>query len=192
MIRRSKKNEMLSRRRFLQLLATSAGGSILAACGGANPAAEDASASPSAATSAPAAPAATSVPAATSAAAAPPAPAATSAPAASAGATKLTVMYQQNELSDDEIKQFMDANPDIPIERIDNDATKFKAMLTAGTPPDLFRTQGPVVPNLVERKIVLDLSDYFATSSALKVDDLAPAALRVGERLVARFQPIRE
>ena len=175
MIRRSKKNEMLSRRRFLQLLATSAGGSILAACGGANPAAEDASASPSAATSAPAAPAATSVPAATSAAAAPPAPAATSAPAASAGATKLTVMYQQNELSDDEIKQFMDANPDITIERIDNDATKFKAMLTAGTPPDLFRTQGPVVPNLVERKIVLDLSDYFATSSALKVDDLAPA-----------------
>src|SRR6266545_6003090 len=120
---RSKKNEMLSRRRFLHLLAVGAGGSLLAACGG----------------------------------------------------TKLTVMYQQNELSDDEVKQFMSENPEITVERIDSDATKFKAMLTAGTPPDLFRTQGPQVPNLVERKIVHDLNDYFQSSSVLKLDDLAPA-----------------
>jgi len=156
---RSKQNQMLSRRRFLQLLAVGAGGSILAACGGANPAAE----APT--TSAPAA----------AATAAPAAPAATSAPAAGGGSVKLTVMYQQNELSDDEVKQFMTENPAITVERIDSDATKFKAMLTAGTPPDLFRTQGPQVPNLVERKIVRDLSDYFQTSSVLKVDDLAPA-----------------
>src|SRR5262245_30700178 len=160
---RSKKDEMLSRRSFLRLLAVGAGGSILAACGGANPAAEEPTGGAANATSAPAA---TAAPAPTSA------PAATAAPAATGEAVKLTVMYQQNELSDDEIKQFMSANQGITVERIDSDATKFKAMLTAGTPPDLFRTQGPVVPNLVERKIVLDLNNYFQTSSALKLDDL--------------------
>ncbi|HEU5014179.1 MAG TPA: extracellular solute-binding protein [Roseiflexaceae bacterium] len=168
---------MLNRRRFLQLLVASAGGAILAACGAPNPAAEESSTNTGGATSAPAAEsAATSAPAAESGATSAPAESgATSAPAASGGTTKLTVMYQQNELSDDEVKQFMDKNPGITVERIDNDATKFKAMLTAGTPPDLFRTQGPVVPNLVERGIVLDLGDYFNSSSALKVDDLAPA-----------------
>src|SRR5262245_13072704 len=169
---RSKKDEMLSRRSFLRMLAVGAGGSLLAACGGANPAAEEPTGSAAGATSAPAA---TAAPAATSAPAATAAPAATSAPAASGEAVKLTVMYQQNELSDDEVKQFMDANPGITVERIDSDATKFKAMLTAGTPPDLFRTQGPQIPNLVERKIVLDLKDYFQSSSVLKLDDLAPA-----------------
>jgi multiple sugar transport system substrate-binding protein len=69
----------------------------------------------------------------------------------------------------------MSANPAITVERVDSDATKFKAMLTAGTPPDLFRTQGPQVPNLVERKIVLDINDYLKSSSVLKLDDLAPA-----------------
>lgn len=170
---RSKKDQMLSRRRFLQLIAVGAGGSLLAACGGANPAAEESI------TSAPAAAAATNAPvapaAATVAPAAPAAPAATSAPAASTAAVKLTVMYQQNELSDGEVKQFMTDNPAITVERIDSDPTKFKAMLTAGTPPDLFRTQGPQVPNLVERKIVRDLNDYFQTSGVLKLDDLAPA-----------------
>jgi multiple sugar transport system substrate-binding protein len=172
---RSKKDEMLSRRRFLQLLAAGAGGSLLAACGGANPSAEaPATSGPAApaATAAPAAAAATSAPAATTA---PAAAAATSAPAATTGGTKLTVMYQQNELSDDEVKQFMSENPGITVERIDSDATKFKAMLTAGTPPDLFRTQGPQVPNLVERKIVRDLNDYFQSSGVLKIEDLAPA-----------------
>jgi multiple sugar transport system substrate-binding protein len=165
-MKRSQKEDMLSRRQFLHLLAVGAGGSLLAACGGANPAAEAPTSGAAPATSAPAA---TAAPAATSA------PAATAAPAASGGAVKLTVMYQQNELSDDEVKQFIDANPAITVERIDSDATKFKAMLTAGTPPDLFRTQGPQVPNLVERKIVLDLNDYFQSSSVLKLDDLAPA-----------------
>jgi multiple sugar transport system substrate-binding protein len=162
---RSKHTEMLSRRRFLQLLTLSASGSLLAACGGANPAAE------APATSAPArAAVATSAPATAAAA-----PAVTSAPAASTTSVKLTVMYQQNELSDDEVKQFMTENPGITVERIDSDATKFKAMLTAGTPPDLFRTQGPQIPNLAERKIVHDLNDYFQSSSVLKLDDLAPA-----------------
>ncbi len=174
-MKRSQKDQMLSRRRFLHLLAVGTGGSILAACGGANPAAEgSATSAPGApaATAAPAAAAATSAPAATAVPAALPA---TSAPATSAGSVKLTVMYQQNELSDDEVKQFMSENPGITVERIDSDPTKFKAMLTAGTPPDLFRTQGPQVPNLVERKIVHDLNDYFQSSSVLKLDDLAPA-----------------
>jgi hypothetical protein len=85
---RSQKEEMLSRRQFLRLLAVGAGGSLLAACGGANPSAEAPTGGAAPATSAPAA---TAAPAATSA------PAATAAPAASGGAVKLTVKYHQNE-----------------------------------------------------------------------------------------------
>lgn len=153
-----------SRRMFLRTLvggaAAAAGGTLLAACGGANPAA------PADSPTAPAAAAPTVAPA----------PPATSAPAVNSGSVTITVMGKGSDFTEEELKAFMAANPGITVEKIDDDATRFQAMVAAGTPPDLFRTQAPIVPNLLARELLLDLTGYFAASSTLKLDDLAPAA----------------
>lgn len=137
----------LTRRVFLRQLGAVAGAAVLAACAGAGPAAELPTAQPSA----------------------------TSAPAAVGGATKLVLMYGADEFSDDQIKAFTDANPDIQIERLPPDDAQFKALLAAGTPPDVFRTEGRFIPNLANQKVVLDLNEYFKSSDTFRPDNLAPA-----------------
>lgn len=97
------------------------------------------------------------------------------APAVIQGTVTLTLMYDKIEFPDDQLKLFTDANPNIKVQRIEPDDTRFKAMVAAGNPPDVFLTSGPAIPNLANRGIVLDLTDYFAGSSLLKADDLAPA-----------------
>ena len=100
--------------------------------------------------------------------------AATSAPAAGGAATTLTLMMGEAEFSNDQIKTFTDANPSIRIERVSDDQTQFKALLDAGTPPDLIRTDGFRLANLAQRGVLLDLTDYFNASALIKKDDLAP------------------
>jgi multiple sugar transport system substrate-binding protein len=164
--------KLVSRRRFVQNLALGAGAvtaaSLLNACGDAatpNPAAGvsttvsttvQATAAAGVSTTAVAAGAAT--------------------PAVIKGPVTLTLMVNSGDFSKDDAKKFTDANPNITLNIIEDDATRFKVVLAAGTPPDLFRTYGPVVPSLVNRKLALDLTDYFKNSSVLKVDDLAPSA----------------
>jgi multiple sugar transport system substrate-binding protein len=147
----------ISRRAFLRQLSVAAGTAILVACGPTNPAADAPTAAPNAQPTAAPAPTA-------------------SAPAAASGTTKLVLMYNENEFSDAEIKAFTDANPGISIERVPwGDDTKFKAMLAAGNPPDVFRTEGRFIPNLANQKIVLNLNEYFKSSDKFKPEDLAPA-----------------
>jgi multiple sugar transport system substrate-binding protein len=131
-----------------------AGAVTLAACGAPNPSAE------------------APTDAAPQAAATSGAPAAT-APAV-AGGVKLVLMAGTRDVSEDEIKAFMAANPSITIERIDEDATRLKAMMTAGNPPDLIRLGAPQVPILVIQDAVLELTEYFKAGETLKIDDLAP------------------
>jgi len=89
-------------------------------------------------------------------------------------ATTVTFMVNSNELSDDQIKQFSEANPGITLNRIDYDQTRFFAMVAAGNSPDLMRVQAPTIPQYVARKVVLDLTPYFQASSVLTEDDLMP------------------
>jgi multiple sugar transport system substrate-binding protein len=104
-------------------------------------------------------------------------------PAADAGAAvapasqMVEISYQMYdaELTEAEIKQFMEANAGIQITRQEPDATKYFAALAAGTPPDLFRLQAPQFPLLLARKIPLNLQAYMDVSSVVKVDDLASA-----------------
>lgn len=156
---RSKRSEQLNRRQFLRMLAVGAGGSaLLAACGG-EPPQQGTSEQPTASTS--------------SAASAP-----TSAPAAASGTdgkTKVTLMYQRNEFSEDQQKAFEEANSDIAIEFVEFDAASLFATTAAGNPPDLFRVQAPDIPQMIARNMLLDLTPYFETSKLIKVDDLAPA-----------------
>lgn len=88
----------------------------------------------------------------------------------------VTVMHQRNELSEDQEAQFEADNPGITMEFVDGtDLTRFYAMYAAGSPPDLVRIQAPSVPNMLARKLLLDLTPFFTTSTVLKPDDLMPA-----------------
>ena len=84
-------------------------------------------------------------------------------------------MHQRNEWSEDQEKQFQTENPTIKIEFIQFDGTRFMAMNAAGNPPDLFRLQGPEVPDYLARKILKNLQPFFDISGVLKPDDLAPS-----------------
>ncbi len=140
---------MVTRREMLKLTGAAAVGSVLAACG------------------TPAAP--SQAPAATSA------PAPTKAPAVASGPVTISVMHDPKEFTEDMIKQFEAANPNIKLEVLKTDMTRFYAMAAAGNPPDVVRVQAPDLPQLLSRKLLKDLTPYFQSSSLLKMDDLAPA-----------------
>ena len=96
-------------------------------------------------------------------------------PASSADVIDVQFMMNVDELSDAEIDQFQEANSGITITRVEPDATRYFAMLAAGTPPDIYRLQAPQFPLLLARNITLNLQPYIDVSDLIKVDDLAPA-----------------
>ena len=169
------KPKPISRRDMLKLSVTLLGGSVLAACAQATQAPAPTS------TTAPAAPEATatsapkpSEPTATTAPKAAEPTATTAAPPKKVEGT-VVIMHQRNELSEDQQKQFESDNPGIKMDFIENDLTRFFAMYAAGAPPDLYRTQAPILPSMLARKLLYDLTPYFETSTVVKLDDLAPA-----------------
>jgi len=164
----AKSSGQMTRRQMLRLSSTLAASAVLAACGGGT---TPQSAAP---TAAPAAEVPTTAPAPTNAPA-PTAPAPATAAAQATGKTKVVVMHQRTELSEDQEKQFEADNPDIEIELVEADMTRFFAMYAAGNPPDLMRVQAPDIPQLLARNMLLDLTPYFQTSAVVKLDDLAPA-----------------
>jgi len=87
----------------------------------------------------------------------------------------VVVMYNTNELTEEERDQFMDKYPQYTLEFIETDLTRMYAMLAGGNQLDMFRIYGTFVPGLTLQRIPLDLTDYFATSEVLKVDDLVDA-----------------
>jgi multiple sugar transport system substrate-binding protein len=96
----------------------------------------------------------------------------------------ITVMIASWALTDEEIQAFEDANPDIAVERIEEDGTRLNAMFAAGTPPDVFSVSGADIPSLVNRDLLLDLRPYFESSEVLRADDLIELPFqyfRVGE-----------
>jgi multiple sugar transport system substrate-binding protein len=103
------------------------------------------------------------------------APAPTGADVPGASTEEVEVQFMIFALSDEEIEMFQEANPGITINRLEPDATKYFAMLTAGEPPDIYRLQAPQFPLLLARNIALNLQPYIDTSDLIKVDDLAPA-----------------
>ena len=86
----------------------------------------------------------------------------------------ITIMSKTNEFAD--FDSFKRDNPDINVELMETDITRYFAMNAAGDPPDLLRVYGSSVPLLAVRKLLLDLTPYFKTSQYLKLDDLSPVA----------------
>jgi multiple sugar transport system substrate-binding protein len=77
------------------------------------------------------------------------------------------------EPTEDQETQFETDNPGITIEFVAADQQNFYAMVAAGTPPDLYRTQAPIIPSFLARGLLYDLTPYFETSELIKIDDLA-------------------
>ncbi len=113
-----------------------------------------------------------------------PAPAApsASAPAAAGGseaaapnaeAATVVLMYNTNEISQEELAAFTDEYG-YAVEFLETDLTKLFASLAAGNPVDCFRIYGTNTPALAARGIPLDLTDYFNSSTIVPVDDLLP------------------
>ncbi len=87
--------------------------------------------------------------------------------------TKVVLMGK--ELSKADVKAFEANHPNITIELLNVDAARFQAMMSAGRPPDIWRTQAPLVPQWASREQLLNLDDYFNSSDLIRPADLAPA-----------------
>ena len=72
-------------------------------------------------------------------------------------------------------KDFEDLHPNIKIELLAVDAAKFQAMMAAGQPPDIWRTQAPLIPQWAKRGQLLNLDKYFAASDLIRTAQLTPA-----------------
>ncbi len=89
-------------------------------------------------------------------------------------AADIILMYQTNEISDDELKLFNEKYAPYKVTRIDVDFTKLFAMLAAGDPVDMVRVYGTYIPRYVIQRVCKDLTDYFDISTVVKPDDLMP------------------
>lgn len=140
------KSPVLNRRHLLKWMGASGATLALAACAPA-PAAAPAAAEPAAGSGEAAAPA--------------------------AEGTTVVLMYNSGEISQEELAAFTDEYG-YPVEFIETDLTKLFASLAAGNPVDCFRIYGTNTPALAARGIPLDLTDYFANSTIVPVDELLP------------------
>jgi multiple sugar transport system substrate-binding protein len=70
---------------------------------------------------------------------------------------------------------FEDSHPNIKIELLSFDPAKFQAMMAAGQPPDIWRTQAPLVPQWAKRGQLLNLDKYFRASDLIRSGQLTPA-----------------
>lgn len=99
-----------------------------------------------------------------------------STPEAAAPPPQAVVITFMGELNENNVEQFntLYADSGVTLESVEADEARFFAMLAAGTPPDLMRTQAPSLPQLVGRGIALNIQPYIETSSVIDNDDIAP------------------
>jgi multiple sugar transport system substrate-binding protein len=98
----------------------------------------------------------------------------TSVAPASKGPVTLKVMYARAEFSEDQQAQFEATHPNIKINFIEDDLTRLISMFAAGSPPDIMKANGVILPRFLISKLVLDLEPYIAASKVVKKDNLAP------------------
>jgi multiple sugar transport system substrate-binding protein len=91
------------------------------------------------------------------------------------GLSPAKVVLMGKELTKDDVAAFETTHPNITIELLEPDAARFQAMMAAGQPPDIWRTQAPLVPQWAKRGQLLNLDPYFRGSDLLHPADLTPA-----------------
>lgn len=87
-------------------------------------------------------------------------------------ASHVIMMYNSNELSDDEVAQFNVKYAPYTLERIDTDLVKLFSMLAAGQQVDCVRLYGTYMPSYVSKGVCLDLTSYYKSSDITAEDDL--------------------
>src|SRR5262245_4895008 len=85
------------------------------------------------------------------------------------------IVLMGKALTQQDVDPFQTEHPNITIELVNVDPAKFQAMMAAGQPPDIWRTQAPLVPQWAARGQLLNLDKYFIASDLLHPADLAPA-----------------
>jgi multiple sugar transport system substrate-binding protein len=85
------------------------------------------------------------------------------------------IVLMGKELSKSDVDSFENNHPNIRIELLDVDNARFQAMMTAGQPPDIWRTQAPLIPQWASRGQLLNLDKYFRASDLIHPADLTPA-----------------
>jgi multiple sugar transport system substrate-binding protein len=89
-------------------------------------------------------------------------------------AETVVMMIGAAEFPEEERKLFETKYSPYKIEFIETDMTKMMAMFAAGQPLDIFRNFGINAGYLVGRRIPKDLTEYFAVSQSLKLDNIMP------------------
>jgi multiple sugar transport system substrate-binding protein len=89
--------------------------------------------------------------------------------------TEVSVMWNLGEFSKEDIAYFESRHPNVKIELIEDNPAKLAAMFASGSPPDMFRVQGPTIPQLVRRGLIRPLTSYFRASDLVRPGDLAGA-----------------
>ena len=85
------------------------------------------------------------------------------------------IVLMGKELSKDDVASFESNHPNIRIELLEPDAARFQAMMAAGQPPDIWRTQAPLVPQWAARGQLLNLDKYLFASDLIHPADLTSA-----------------
>lgn len=91
-------------------------------------------------------------------------------------AEPVTIRFSTNEseLTNEQIKEFEEANPNIKIAREDTNTTIMAAQIATGEAPDIIRISVDELASYIIRGIAMNLDSYFANSEVIKEDDLLP------------------
>jgi multiple sugar transport system substrate-binding protein len=74
----------------------------------------------------------------------------------------------------EQLDPFYEENPEITVEIIEDEATRFRAMLAAGEPPDMWYTSGRQIPHSVKRGILLEIDAFIEADDVITEDNLLP------------------
>lgn len=85
---------------------------------------------------------------------------------------ELVVMTTRRELTSEEVAAFHGDNPDIRIKVVENIPQLFELGVATGDIPDLFRVDAMQIPGLVNKGLLLDITDAMTKSKLIAFNDI--------------------
>jgi multiple sugar transport system substrate-binding protein len=91
---------------------------------------------------------------------------------AKGGVVTVTLMRDAAEMPDEVIAAFEAGNPDVKVNKVENDFTKLMTMIAGGNPPDMFRVNAIGLPYWIRKNMLRDITGDL--SKAIDMNDLFP------------------
>ena len=88
------------------------------------------------------------------------------------GVVTITLMRDAAEMPDEVITAFEAKNPDVKVNKVENDFTKLMTMIAGGNPPDMFRVNAIGLPYWIRKNMLRDITPEL--SKAIDLKDLFP------------------